>query len=90
MTQVNVHEAKTSLSRLMKRAEAGEEIVIARDGKPSVKLVPVHTHAPKRINFGDLRDKIWISDDFHLPMSDAEVDEMMSDPAPAKPRRRRK
>ena len=52
MTQVNVHEAKTHLSRLLARAEAGEEIIIARDGKPIVKLVPVPERAP-RILGGD-------------------------------------
>jgi prevent-host-death family protein len=38
---VNMHQAKTSLSRLVERALAGEEIVIARNGEPLVKLVPV-------------------------------------------------
>ena len=40
MDQVNVHQAKTQLSRLLARVEQGEEIVIARDGKPVAKLVP--------------------------------------------------
>ncbi len=39
---VNVHEAKTRLSKLIAAAEAGDEVVIARQGKPVVKLVPVH------------------------------------------------
>jgi prevent-host-death family protein len=41
MIEVNVHEAKTHLSRLMAQAEAGEEVIIARNGVPAVKLVPV-------------------------------------------------
>lgn len=44
-TQVNVHEAKTHLSKLLERVENGEEIVIARNGKPIAKLVE---HVPKR------------------------------------------
>lgn len=44
--QINVLEAKTQLSRLLERAEDGEEVVIARAGRPAVRLVPVH--APPR------------------------------------------
>lgn len=63
MDQVNVHQAKTQLSRLLARVEQGEEIVIARDGKPVAKLVP---HRPKRMprEPGWAKGKIWISDDF--------------------------
>lgn len=45
---VNVHEAKTHLSRLLDRAHAGEEIVLAKAGKPYARLVPLATSAPKR------------------------------------------
>ena len=41
MAQIGMHEAKTTLSKLVERAEAGEEIVIARNGTPAVRLVPV-------------------------------------------------
>ena len=41
MISANIHEAKTQLSKLIERAEAGEEVVIARAGKPAVRLVPV-------------------------------------------------
>jgi prevent-host-death family protein len=63
MDQVNVHQAKTQLSRLLARVEQGEEIVIARDGKPVAKLVP---HRPERAprEPGWAKGKIWISDDF--------------------------
>ncbi len=47
MKVVNVHEAKTHLSRLLERVDAGEEIVIARNGKPVARLVPVSA-APRR------------------------------------------
>lgn len=46
---VKIHEAKTQLSRLIARAEAGEEIIIARDDKPVVKLTPVASARKKRI-----------------------------------------
>ena len=60
---VNMHEAKTHLSRLVERVEAGEEIVIGRAGKPVAKLVPyVEARRPRRP--GALKGKIWIADDF--------------------------
>lgn len=60
---VNVHAAKTNLSRLLERAEAGEEIVIGRAGKPVAKLVPYVPERPKRI-FGRLKGQIVIHGDF--------------------------
>jgi len=45
MDQVNIHQAKTQLSRLLERVIAGEEIVIAKSGKPLAKLVPFHAAA---------------------------------------------
>ena len=56
---VNVHEAKTRLSRLLERAEAGEEIVIARAGKPVARLIPYTADRPMR-TFGALRGQIRI------------------------------
>ena len=56
---VNVHAAKTQLSRLLERAEAGEEIVIGRAGKPIAKLVPYATERPRRV-FGSLKGQIKI------------------------------
>ena len=69
----NIHEAKTNLSSLIARAEAGEEIVIARAGKPAVQLVPV-PRAPqsnvRRKVAGSLKGKIWIGPDFDAPLPD--------------------
>lgn len=56
---VNIHDAKTHLSRLLERAEAGEEIVIARAGTPIARLVPYRADRPKR-TFGALRGQIRI------------------------------
>ncbi len=56
--QVNVHTAKTTLSDLILRAEAGEEVVIARRGKPAVRLVPVTNRRSRRFGrFGNLEAK---------------------------------
>ena len=49
MIEVNVHEAKTHLSKLLRRVAAGEEIVIARAGKPIARLLPVHSEAPRAL-----------------------------------------
>lgn len=68
MSEVNVHEAKTQLSRLLRRVAAGEEIVIARSGKPVAKLVPVDD-APKRV-FGLDRGVFEVPEDFDEPLTD--------------------
>lgn len=72
--QVNVYEAKTHLSKLLERVEAGEEIVIARNGRPIAQLVPVQRDRPPRVP-GSLRGKIWISPDLDEP--DLELIELM-------------
>jgi prevent-host-death family protein len=64
---VNVHEAKTHLSRLLERVERGEEIVIARAGKPVARLVPIEPSPGKR-PIGRDKGKIWMSDDFDEPL----------------------
>ena len=63
MAEINVHEAKTHLSRLLRRVAAGEEIVIARAGKPVARLIPV-AEPPRPRELGRDRGKIWIADDF--------------------------
>lgn len=65
--KVNVHHAKTNLSGLILRAEAGEEIVIARAGKPVVRLVPVDAVPRKRYKPGALKGRIQVSADFLEP-----------------------
>jgi prevent-host-death family protein len=62
MAQVNLHEAKTNLSRLVERAAAGEEITIAKAGKPMARLVPLAIR-PRR-QAGTLAGKFWVSEDW--------------------------
>jgi prevent-host-death family protein len=68
MESVNVHEAKTHLSRLLERVEAGEEIILARNGKAVAMLVPVR-RAPRRP--GGMKGRIRISRDFDAPLPEA-------------------
>ncbi len=71
---VNTHEAKTQLSRLLKRVAAGEEITIASRGTPVARLVPVASEKPKR-KLGAYGDTIKIADDFNEPLPDDILDD---------------
>lgn len=73
MKQVNVHQAKTQLSKLLRRVAAGEEIAIANRGVPVARLVPVTTGKPKR-QLGAYGDTIKIADDFDAPLPDEILD----------------
>ncbi len=66
MTKVNMHEAKSQLSRLGKLAWAGEEIVIAKAGEPYLRLEPYRDRLEER-QPGGLEGKIWMSPDFDDP-----------------------
>jgi len=61
--QVNIYEAKTRLSQLLDQATAGEDVIIARNGRPVARLVPVQ-RAPRKRTPGALRGKIWMAPDF--------------------------
>ncbi|HET9300344.1 MAG TPA: type II toxin-antitoxin system Phd/YefM family antitoxin [Candidatus Polarisedimenticolaceae bacterium] len=65
MTMVNVHEAKTRLSKLLEQVEDGQEVIIARNGHPVARLVPMPS---KRRRPGRLRGKIAMRRDFDGPL----------------------
>lgn len=69
MRTVNIHEAKTQFSRLVDAAAGGEEIIIAKAGKPAARLVPMERVKVTR-RFGGLNGKIRIADDFDAPLPD--------------------
>jgi prevent-host-death family protein len=74
MAQVGMHEAKSTLSRLVERAEAGEEIVIARNGKPVARLVAVAGESSLAAVHGALRGRVHFAEDFDdLPDDIAEA-----------------
>lgn len=67
MKTVNIHEAKTHLSRLLKRVAAGEDVVIARAGRPIVRLVPVGPPIGERV-LGSQKGKFIVPEDFDSPL----------------------
>ncbi|OGA00114.1 MAG: hypothetical protein A3H35_03290 [Betaproteobacteria bacterium RIFCSPLOWO2_02_FULL_62_17] len=73
--QVNIYDAKTNLSALLDKAVAGEEVIIARAGRPLARLIPLAAAASKSgVRLGGLaRKAVRISADFHAPMSDDDL-----------------
>lgn len=67
MPTVNVYEAKTQLSRLIDQAAGGEDVVIARNGKPVARLTELETGGG-RVKFGVLKGKVTLCDDFDAPL----------------------
>jgi prevent-host-death family protein len=65
---VNVHEAKTHLSRLLTRVEGGDEVVIARAGRPVARLVPVARRVKRSL--GQDQGRVFIAGDFDAPLPD--------------------
>jgi prevent-host-death family protein len=69
MTTVNIHEAKTHLSRLVDEVAAGAEIIIAKAGKPMARLAPLAVPIRKK-RLGLLKGKIKVPDDFNAPLDE--------------------
>jgi prevent-host-death family protein len=64
---INIHEAKTHLSRIVDEVAAGSEVIIAKAGKPMARLMPL-TGIPREKKLGLLKGKIKIPDDFNAPL----------------------
>jgi prevent-host-death family protein len=64
---INIHAAKTNLSRLIEKVSQGETIIISKAGKPVAKLVPYDEKQQKR-KPGFMKGEIWIADDFDAPL----------------------
>ena len=74
MQTVNIHEAKTHLSRLIEKVVAGEEVIIAKAGKPMVRLTPVEP-VKQTSRLGFLKGQIVVPDDIKTPFAE-EIEEM--------------
>lgn len=71
--RINVHEAKTQLSRLLELTQSDQEFIIAKAGKPVARLIPIDSRkAPRRL--GLLDGQIQVPDDFNIPLPDAVLD----------------
>ena len=66
-TTVNIHEAKTHLSRLLEKVSQGEEVVIAKSGRPVARLVPVMERPLRRLP-GSAKGTLWVSEEFDDPL----------------------
>jgi len=67
LLKVNVHEAKTNLSKLLAQVEEGKEVIIARAGKPVARLVPIERQTAQRIP-GSAKGKLVVANDFDAPL----------------------
>lgn len=74
MSTVTIHDAKTNLSKLLARVEAGEEIVIARGKTPIARLTPIHPPPASR-RFGAFKGVVSVGPEFFEPMTNAELAE---------------
>ena len=72
--EVNIHEAKTHLSRLLEQAMAGEEVIIRKAGRPLVRLTPVE-RAPVRRRIGSAKGDFTVPDDFNASLPDKVLQE---------------
>jgi prevent-host-death family protein len=68
---VNMHEAKTTLSQLVEQVENGEEVILARAGKPVARVIAIRTSGRRVL--GQWRGQVRMSDDFDDPLPDAEL-----------------
>ncbi len=83
MTIFTVHKAKTELSKLIARAEAGEEIIIARGNTPVVRLAPVREPAAKDRGLGAWKGKLVVPDSFFDPLPEDELERWEGGSGPA-------
>lgn len=89
--EVNIHEAKTHLSKLLQRVAQGEEVTISRAGVPVAKLIAVRSE-PKKRPLGIAKGEIWVADDFDAPLPDDLLAAFYGEEVPAakRPRKARK
>ena len=80
MRTVNIHEAKTHLSRYVEQAAAGEEIVIAKAGKPIARLMPLEAPSRQPRRLGLLNGNLKVPDDFDAPLPDEVIDSFYDSP----------
>lgn len=82
MKTVNIHEAKTKLSALLVDVAAGEDVIIAKAGKPVARLISYEEPAPQPRRLGMDEGLVWISADFDAPLPDDILEGFYGGPVP--------
>jgi prevent-host-death family protein len=77
--QVTIHEAKTHFSRLVRRAEAGEEIVVRRGREPVARIAPLPKKRGGVRGFGSMKGRIWMVSDEEMKEVDKEIQRMFEE-----------
>jgi prevent-host-death family protein len=88
--EVNIHQAKTHLSRLLQKVAEGEEVIIARAGVPVARLMAIEPKKKKIRPLGMDRGRIWVADDFDAPLPDDLLKAFYGGELPKLQRRKRK
>lgn len=88
--EVNIHQAKTHLSRLLQRVAAGEDVTIARAGVPVARMVAIEPKKNKTRPLGMDRRRVWVADDFDAPLPDDLLAAFYGGAIPKLERRKRK
>jgi prevent-host-death family protein len=86
--QYNIHEAKTHFSRLIDRVERGAEVLIARDGRPVARLVPVRATVDGARRIGAMRGRLQLSEDFDAPLPRSLLKLFHAAAPPGRPRKK--
>jgi prevent-host-death family protein len=76
---VNIHEAKTNFSKLVRRAEEGEEIVVRRGGEPVARIAPLERKGGGVTGRGSMKDEIWMVSDEEMEKVDREIGKMFEE-----------
>ena len=79
VASVNIHEAKTNFSKLVRRAEAGEEIVVRRGQEPVARIAPLAKKRGGVRGFGSMKGEIWMVSDEEMKQVDREVEKMFEE-----------
>jgi prevent-host-death family protein len=88
--EVNIHQAKTHLSKLLQRVAAGEEVTIKRSGVPIARLVAVENKLDRR-PLGFARGEVWMADNFDAPLPDHLLASFYSEvPKPVEPKKKKR
>jgi len=79
MEPIELVKAKAQFSKLVRLAEQGQDFVIARDGKPVARLTQLESEKKPKLQFGLMKGKIWVAEDFDAPLPDEVIAQFEQD-----------